>query len=66
LNDRDLARNLGQEGRRRVVERFPLERMVRETEDLYLELLEQKTKRRRPPAARISPKERRHDETGPA
>jgi glycosyltransferase involved in cell wall biosynthesis len=47
LGDRDLARTLGEEAKRRVVEHFSLERMVRETEDLYLGLLERKTKRRR-------------------
>ena len=43
LNDRDLARRLGQEARQRVVERFSLERMVSETQDLYVQLLERKT-----------------------
>jgi glycosyltransferase involved in cell wall biosynthesis len=45
LDDRDLALRLGAEAKRRAVERFSLERMVRETEDLYLGLLERKTKR---------------------
>lgn len=39
LENRELARRLGQAGRRRVVERFSIERMVRETESLYLKLL---------------------------
>lgn len=42
LKNRDLARNLGREARQRVVERFSLERMVRETQDLYVQLLERK------------------------
>jgi L-malate glycosyltransferase len=49
LEDRELAHRLGAEAKRRAVERFSLERMVSETEGLYLELLERKTKRR--PAA---------------
>jgi len=48
LDDRDLARNIGREAKRRAAERFSLERMVLETEELYLELLERKTKGRRP------------------
>ena len=40
LDDRGLALRLAQEGRRRAVEQFSLERMVRATEDLYTRLLE--------------------------
>jgi len=40
LDDRELALRLGQEGRRRVVGHFSLDRMVRATEDLYAQLLE--------------------------
>lgn len=40
LDDRELARRLGQAARRRVTEHFSLGRMVRETEDLYMTLLE--------------------------
>src|SRR2546428_445 len=39
LEDRELALRLGQAGRQRVAEYFSLERMVRETEDLYGTLL---------------------------
>ena len=40
LENRDLAHCLGQEAKRRVAEHFSLERMARETEDLYMTLLE--------------------------
>jgi glycosyltransferase involved in cell wall biosynthesis len=39
LDDPDLARRLGEQGRRRIEERFSLERMVRETEAFYASLL---------------------------
>jgi glycosyltransferase involved in cell wall biosynthesis len=39
LQDRDLARRLAGAGRQRVVERFSIEGMVRQTERLYDELL---------------------------
>lgn len=54
LKNRSLARSLGEEGRRRVAERFSLDRMVRETQDLYVGLLEKKTKGRRPAASQIT------------
>jgi len=39
LNDGTGTREMGEAGRRRVLERFPLEKMVREIEALYEELL---------------------------
>lgn len=42
LDDRELARRLGYEAKHRVAEHFSLERMVRETQDLYRTLLERK------------------------
>jgi glycosyltransferase involved in cell wall biosynthesis len=42
LEKRELALRFGQAGRQRVARLFSLERMVRETEQLYLELLSQK------------------------
>ena len=39
LENPRLASQFGQAGRQRVVERFSLDRMVQETERLYLELL---------------------------
>lgn len=45
LEDRQMAARLGQAGRQRVVERFSAERMVRETERFYLELLARKGRR---------------------
>jgi glycosyltransferase involved in cell wall biosynthesis len=44
LENRDLARRLGHEAKRRVTEHFSLERMVRATEDLYVTLLEKATR----------------------
>jgi glycosyltransferase involved in cell wall biosynthesis len=41
LVNRELARYLGQEGKRRAIQRFSLERMVHRTEELYASLLEQ-------------------------
>jgi glycosyltransferase involved in cell wall biosynthesis len=38
LENREAAVKLGQAGRQRVTEHFSLEKMVRETERLYLEL----------------------------
>jgi glycosyltransferase involved in cell wall biosynthesis len=40
LRNRELALSLGQEGRRQAERRFSLEHMVRQTEDLYANLLE--------------------------
>lgn len=42
LENPDLAAEFGAAGRRRIAERFSLEKMVRETEALYLRLLERK------------------------
>jgi len=39
LDSPELAARFGQAGRKRVTERFSLERMVQETESLYLDLL---------------------------
>jgi glycosyltransferase involved in cell wall biosynthesis len=39
LDSPELASRFGQAGRERVIERFSLERMVQETESLYLDLL---------------------------
>lgn len=47
LNDRHLARRLGYEAKQRVTENFSLERMVRETENLYITLLERAIHRNR-------------------
>ena len=41
LDSPELASRFGQAGKQRVAERFPLERMVRETERLYQSLLNQ-------------------------
>ena len=54
LNDRSLAARLGEAGRRRVVEHFSMERMLRDTERLYLTLLE------RPQDARAVTRHPRH------
>lgn len=43
LDDRELHASFSRAARRRVRERFSLERMVRDTEALYLELLKNKT-----------------------
>jgi glycosyltransferase involved in cell wall biosynthesis len=40
LEDRAMAARLGEAGRRRVAEHFSMERMLRDTEDLYQDLLE--------------------------
>ena len=42
LQDPDQARAMGQAGRRRIEEHFPVERMVAETEQLYEELIRDK------------------------
>jgi glycosyltransferase involved in cell wall biosynthesis len=39
LENRKLANRLGQAGRERVVERFSVDEMVRQTEQLYTRLL---------------------------
>lgn len=46
LKNRDLAKSLGEAGRRRVADRFSLDRMVRETQDLYMKLLEGKSRQK--------------------
>src|SRR5439155_15692546 len=45
LNDRQLATHLGQAGQRRIARDFQLEHSVRETENLYVELLERARER---------------------
>jgi glycosyltransferase involved in cell wall biosynthesis len=40
LEDRELAQRLGQAGRHRMQERFSLEHMVRQTENLYVSMLD--------------------------
>jgi len=45
LEDRQLATHLGQAGQRRIARDFQLERSVRETENLYVELLERARER---------------------
>jgi L-malate glycosyltransferase len=44
LQDRELAQRLGRAAKRRVTDLFSRERMVRETQDLYVQLLEKNTK----------------------
>jgi len=51
LNDTRLAAHLGHEARARIVDHFSVKRMVRSTEDLYIELLERKRRKRLPSAA---------------
>jgi glycosyltransferase involved in cell wall biosynthesis len=51
LNDTNLAGHLGRAARARVVDHFSVGRMVRSTEDLYIELLERKQRTRLPSAA---------------
>ena len=43
LKDGELATRLGRAAKRRVTELFSRERMVRETQDLYMQLLEKNT-----------------------
>ena len=45
LEDRQLATHLGQAGQRRIAREFQLDRSVRETENLYVELLERARER---------------------
>src|SRR6266446_139871 len=58
LEDRDLARRLGEAGRQRVIQHFGLDDMVRQTEALYVSLLERRratgSLARRPQGARPS------------
>jgi len=51
LNDAPLAAHLGRAARQRIADAFSVKRMVRATEDVYLELLERKQRRRLPSAA---------------
>ena len=51
LNDAPLARHLGRAARARVADHFSVRRMVHATEDLYVELLERKQRKRLPSAA---------------
>ena len=51
LDDRRLAAHLGAAARARIVDHFSVRRMVRSTEDLYVELLERKQRKRLPSAA---------------
>ena len=44
LADRDLRERFGAEGRKRLVQKFTIEKMTRETEDLYITLLEEKSR----------------------
>ena len=51
LNDTALAAHLGHAARARIADHFSVRRMVRSTEDLYVELLERKQRKRFPSAA---------------
>jgi glycosyltransferase involved in cell wall biosynthesis len=51
LDDRDLATRLGRAAHGLIARKFPVEQMVRSTEDLYMDLLARKQKQRRPVAA---------------
>ena len=51
LQDTQLATHLGLAARARIVDHFSVRRMVRSTEDLYMELLERKRRKRLPSAA---------------
>ena len=51
LQDTQLATHLGAAARTRIVDHFSVKRMVRSTEDLYVELLERKRRKRLPSAA---------------
>jgi glycosyltransferase involved in cell wall biosynthesis len=51
LHDTRLAAHLGSAARARIVDHFSVKRMVRSTEDLYVELLERKRRKRLPSAA---------------
>lgn len=46
LGNRQMALSFGEAGRRRVEEHFSIKRMVRETEELYLRLLEKRGRER--------------------
>jgi glycosyltransferase involved in cell wall biosynthesis len=51
LKDAPLAGQLGHAARARIADDFSIRRMVRATEDLYVELLERKQRKRLPSAA---------------
>jgi glycosyltransferase involved in cell wall biosynthesis len=51
LHDTRLATHLGTAARAHIVDHFSVRRMVRSTEDLYVELLERKQRKRLPSAA---------------
>ena len=51
LHDDALAGHLGHVARARIADHFSVKRMVRATEDLYVELLERKQRKRLPSAA---------------
>ena len=51
LNAPDLAAHLGRAARARIADQFSVRRMVRATEELYIELLERKQRKRLPSAA---------------
>jgi glycosyltransferase involved in cell wall biosynthesis len=51
LKDAALAGQLGHAARARIADHFSIRRMVRATEDLYVELLERKQRKRLPSAA---------------
>ena len=51
LQDTQLATHLGLAARARIVDHFSVRRMVRSTEELYMELLERKRRKRLPSAA---------------
>ena len=54
LNDRELAARLGHAARRRIAERFSVDRMVRSTQELYSDLLERKGRRAVRPATDVA------------
>jgi glycosyltransferase involved in cell wall biosynthesis len=51
LSDDAMADRMGQAARHRIAEMFSVTRMVRATEDIYLELLDRKQRKRLPSAA---------------
>jgi len=51
LSDDAMAARMGQAARQRIAEVFSVKRMVRATEDIYLELLDRKQRKRLPSAA---------------
>ena len=51
LSDDAMAVRMGHAARQRIAERFSVKQMVRATEDIYLELLDRKPRKRLPSAA---------------